>query len=191
MPRASLRSVLLICAESAAFICRVSTQITGNPQPPSRHRATAIVAPPPAQPACTPTDRVKQLADRLRLGLDLALPDQLAVSVHHADAGGANRHIKTDEQSMAGPPDRLNLWSLPAIPSSRHSQTWRTPEPQPPDLFYCGSKNRSIGGSCPLECRDHRGTTTPSRPDRERTELNYHATTKCSRLSIQALDIAA
>src|SRR5437868_710262 len=30
MPRASLRSLLLICADSAAFICRVSTQITGK-----------------------------------------------------------------------------------------------------------------------------------------------------------------
>jgi hypothetical protein len=29
IPQASLRSVLLICAESAAFMCRVSTQITG------------------------------------------------------------------------------------------------------------------------------------------------------------------
>src|SRR5438445_4796525 len=29
--RASLRSLLLICADSAAFICRVSTQITGKP----------------------------------------------------------------------------------------------------------------------------------------------------------------
>src|SRR3979409_1798033 len=31
MPRASLRSLLLISADSAAFICRVSTQITGKP----------------------------------------------------------------------------------------------------------------------------------------------------------------
>ena len=31
MPRALLRSLLLICADSAAFICRVSTQITGKP----------------------------------------------------------------------------------------------------------------------------------------------------------------
>ena len=31
MPRASLRSLLLSCADSAAFICRVSTQITGKP----------------------------------------------------------------------------------------------------------------------------------------------------------------
>src|SRR6266498_6008130 len=31
MPRASLRSLFLICADSAAFICRVSTQITGKP----------------------------------------------------------------------------------------------------------------------------------------------------------------
>src|SRR6516225_5050614 len=30
MPRASLRSVLLICAFSTARICRVSTQITGK-----------------------------------------------------------------------------------------------------------------------------------------------------------------
>ena len=51
--------------------------------------------------------------------------------------------------------------------------------------------NHFIGGSCPLECRDHRGTTTPSLPDRERTEPNYRATTKYSRLSIQALDIVA
>ena len=31
-PRASLRSLLLICADSAAFICRVSTQITDKPR---------------------------------------------------------------------------------------------------------------------------------------------------------------
>src|SRR6516162_10157112 len=31
MPRASLRSVLLICAFSTARMCRVSTQITGKP----------------------------------------------------------------------------------------------------------------------------------------------------------------
>src|SRR6476660_1441673 len=31
MPRASLRSVLLICAFNTACMCRVSTQITGNP----------------------------------------------------------------------------------------------------------------------------------------------------------------
>jgi hypothetical protein len=31
MPRASLRSVLLICAFSTACICRVSTQTTGKP----------------------------------------------------------------------------------------------------------------------------------------------------------------
>jgi hypothetical protein len=30
MPRASLRSVLLICAFNAARMCRVSTQITGS-----------------------------------------------------------------------------------------------------------------------------------------------------------------
>ena len=59
-------------------------------------------------------------------------------------------------------------------------------------LFYFGSDNNHfIGGSCPLECRDHRGTTTPWLRDRERTELNHRATTKCSRLSIQALDIVA
>src|SRR3977135_343007 len=32
MPRASLRSVLLICAFNTACMCRVSTQITGNPE---------------------------------------------------------------------------------------------------------------------------------------------------------------
>src|SRR2546430_7857458 len=31
MPRASLRSVLLICAFNTACMCRVSTQITGKP----------------------------------------------------------------------------------------------------------------------------------------------------------------
>jgi hypothetical protein len=36
-------------------------------------------------------------------------------------------------------------------------------------LFYFGSDNNHfIGGSCPLECRDHRGTTTPWLRDRER-----------------------
>jgi hypothetical protein len=59
-------------------------------------------------------------------------------------------------------------------------------------LFYFGSDNNHfIGGSCPLECRDHRGTTTPWLRDRERTELNHRATTKSSRLSIQALEIVA
>src|SRR5258707_123209 len=40
MPRASLRSVLLICAFNIARMCRVSTQITGKP-------ASPIYAPPP------------------------------------------------------------------------------------------------------------------------------------------------
>jgi hypothetical protein len=58
--------------------------------------------------------------------------------------------------------------------------------------FYFGSNNNHIiGGSRPLECRNHRGTTTPWLRDRERTELNHRATTKCSRLSIQALEIVA
>ena len=39
--------------------------------------------------------------------------------------------------------------------------------------FFIANATTALG-TCPLECRDHRGTTTPSRPDRERTELNYH-----------------
>lgn len=58
-------------------------------------------------------------------------------------------------------------------------------------LFYCGSKNRTIGAFYLLECRVHLGIATPSRQGRERTELNYHATTNCSRLSIPGLDITA
>jgi hypothetical protein len=39
-----VRSLLLICADSAAFICRVSTQITGKPA-----SSTAIRVPPQGQ----------------------------------------------------------------------------------------------------------------------------------------------
>src|ERR1700722_4567685 len=56
-------------------------------------------------------------------------------------------------------------------------------------LFYYGSKNRTIGAFYLLECRVHLGIATPSRQGRERTELNYHATTNCSRLSIPGLVI--
>jgi hypothetical protein len=38
MPRASLRSVLLICACNTARMCRVSTQITGKPASAARDR---------------------------------------------------------------------------------------------------------------------------------------------------------
>jgi len=69
-------------------------------------------------PLVRPADRMKQLADRLRLAFDLALPDQLAARIHDADAGGANRHIKTDEQLHGRPPDRLDRWSLTGRPLS-------------------------------------------------------------------------
>src|SRR6185312_15666938 len=56
---------------------------------------------------------MQQIGDRRRLALDLALPDEFPARVHHADAGGANRDIKTDKQLHGRPPDRLNQWSLP------------------------------------------------------------------------------
>src|SRR6516165_5832367 len=71
MPRASLRSVLLICAFSTARMCRVSTQITGKPasakalyshcasgpaSSPIRHRALAPELSAVAQAGSDPVD---------------------------------------------------------------------------------------------------------------------------------------
>jgi hypothetical protein len=93
----------------------------------------------------------------------------LYTAAHATEPVGLGAHLRAIEPVPKSPPATNGRWA-----------------------FYWGSdRNRSIGGSCPLECRDHRGTTTPSLPDRERTELNHRATTKCSRLSIQALDIVA
>src|SRR5271168_5180367 len=110
----------------------------------------------------------------------------------------ARPRSKTMEQDSLAP---LPVHGSPRTEPRKLGADLRTIAPTPENarrplmdggLFYCRSdNNHSIGGSCPLECRDHRGTTTPWRQDRDRTELNHRATTKCSRLSIQALDIVA
>src|SRR4051794_30973183 len=84
MPRASLRSLLLICADSGAFICRVSTQITGKPA-----SANALYS------HCDKGPRLKANAlngkrflwDRRRLGRDLDLADRFACLIDDAHAG--------------------------------------------------------------------------------------------------------
>jgi hypothetical protein len=64
MPRASLRSVLLICAFSTARMCRVSTQITGKSA-----SASALNSHCDSGPASNPI-RLKQYAGFLRLAAD-------------------------------------------------------------------------------------------------------------------------
>src|SRR4051812_10549513 len=91
-------------------------------------------------------NRMKQGADRLRLGLHLALSNKFTTSVHHTHAGGANGNIKTHEQFHGRPPDRLNRWSLPGRPTSRYSHAGRSPEPQSSDLF-CYPNGRVAGAN--------------------------------------------
>jgi hypothetical protein len=76
-----LRSLLLICADSAAFICRVSTQITGKPASANALyslKANALNGKPFLR---------QNRKDRYRLGCDLDLAHHFACLIDDAQAG--------------------------------------------------------------------------------------------------------
>ena len=75
----------------------------------------------------------KQCGDSICLGLDFALSDKLAARVHHANAGGPNGYIETDEQLPSSPPDRLKTDG--ACPENRPPVTPRSSPNHPIVLF--------------------------------------------------------
>src|SRR5258705_13798059 len=102
MPRASLRSVLLICAFSTACMCRVSTQITGNSA-----SARALNSHCDSGPASSPI-RLKAVGgvpQNLQKGFRLArylhfLHDPARV-IHNADAGLLYRYVQSTKMVHA------------------------------------------------------------------------------------------
>src|SRR5882672_8208795 len=102
MPRASLRSVLLICAFSTACMCRVSTQITGN-------SASARCAEQPLRQRpgfqSDPLEAVGGVPQNLQKGFRLArylhfLHDPARV-IHNADAGLLDRYVQSTKMVHA------------------------------------------------------------------------------------------
>src|SRR5271169_3106688 len=96
MPRASLRSVLLICAFSTACMCRVSTQTTGNSASAMRQR-----------PGFQSNSReviggvLQHRQQRLRFARDLHFPNDLACVIHNADAGLLDRYVQSSKMVHA------------------------------------------------------------------------------------------
>ena len=108
MPRASLRSVLLRWADSAAFMCRVSTQTTGRPasaKAPYSHCENA--------PASSPMRSIASVSSfSRRLSRDLHLAEYFAHFINDADAGFFHGHVKSDIQfhgcASSNAPGRVN-----------------------------------------------------------------------------------
>src|SRR5580704_4112190 len=101
MPRASLRSVLLICAFSSACMCRVSTQTIGNSasaralkplRQRSRFQSNSLEA-----VGGTPQHRQQCF----RFTLNLHFPNDLARVIHNADAGVLDRHVQSSKMVHA------------------------------------------------------------------------------------------
>src|SRR5271163_993089 len=97
MPRASLRSVLLICAFNTAFICRVSTQITGKPAS-ARALNSHCDSGPASNPIRLKVGGVREhLEQNFRLTHHLHFPNDLARVIHNADAGLLDRHAQSSK----------------------------------------------------------------------------------------------
>src|ERR1700730_18130900 len=100
IPRASLRSVLLICcAVSRAFMCRVSTQITGRETARGQRMAQPLRQRTSLDPDPTEghAERGQKGDDIGRLGRYFLLQDHLAGIVDHAHRRFLHRYIKTHE----------------------------------------------------------------------------------------------
>src|SRR5467141_2675162 len=102
MPRASLRSVLFICAFNTACMCRVSTQITGNPA-----SARALNSHCDSGPASNPI-RLKVVGEVLqhrqqcfRFARHLYFPNDLACVIHNADARLLDRNVQSSKMVHA------------------------------------------------------------------------------------------
>src|SRR5258705_2052524 len=102
MPRASLRSVLLICACNTARMCRVSTQITG-----SHASASALKSHCDSGPASSPI-RLKRCDAALYITkLPKAEHDAEQTHVGQPPLNGSTSPIDTDD-SDAGKDDPTN-----------------------------------------------------------------------------------
>src|SRR5215471_6716899 len=102
MPRASLRSVLLICAFSIACMCRVSTQITGN-SAPARALNSHCDNGPASSPICLKAvDGIPQnLQKCLRLARHLHFLHDLARVVQNADTRLLDRYVQSGKMVHA------------------------------------------------------------------------------------------
>src|SRR3954469_9975737 len=138
IPRASLRSVLLICcAVSNAFMCRVSTQITGSSGSDQPLRQRTGFDP---DPAIGHVERGQKGNDIGRFGGYFLLQDHLAGIVDNAHRRFLHRHIKTCEMRHLIAPSPM----LEVEPTSIHSSSQKgmrthrqRPEPQPPRYTIC------------------------------------------------------
>src|SRR5690348_2642346 len=98
MPRASLRSVLLICALSTARMCRVSTQITGKFASPSALNNHCDSGPASIKAVGRSSQHPKQ---SIGLARNLNLPNDLAHAIHNADARVLDRYVQSSKMVHA------------------------------------------------------------------------------------------
>src|SRR5215468_3974307 len=101
MPRASLRSVLLICAFNTACMCRVSTQIAGNSasaraEEPLRQRS-GFQSDPLEAVGGVPQD----LQKCLRLARHLRFLHNLARVIQNADTRLLDRYVQSGKMVHA------------------------------------------------------------------------------------------
>src|SRR5438445_11413504 len=97
MPRASLRSVLLICAFNIACMCRVSTQITDeSAEQPLRQRSSF-------QPNSLEVvgEVLQHRQQRFRFARHLYFPNDLACVIHNADARLLDRNVQSSKMVHA------------------------------------------------------------------------------------------
>src|SRR5262245_22185639 len=95
MPRASLRSVLLICAFSTACMCRVSTQTTGSPAS-ARALNSHCDSGPASNPMLKAVSGVLQnRQQRFRFAGHLHFSNDLACIIHNAHACLLDRNVKS------------------------------------------------------------------------------------------------
>src|SRR6516164_5986194 len=98
MPRASLRSVLLICAFSTARMCRVSTQITGKLASASALNSHCDSGPAfQSNPLETIVVVRQHLQQSFRLTRHPHFPHNLARVIHNADARFLDRHVESSK----------------------------------------------------------------------------------------------
>src|SRR5664280_1942080 len=101
MPRASFRSVLLICAFNTARMCRVSTQITGKSA-----SARALNSHCDSGPASSPILEVvggvlQHRQQSVRFTLHLHLPHDPARVIHNADTCLLDRNVQSSKMVHA------------------------------------------------------------------------------------------
>src|SRR2546423_5597864 len=100
MPRASLRSVLLICAFSTACMCRVSTQIAGKPA-----SARTLNSHCDNGPASNPIRLVGRVCQHRQQSVgfarDLHFPNDPARVIHNADARLLDRDVQSSKMLHA------------------------------------------------------------------------------------------